>query len=68
MTQADYGYGLEISRMFGRRVFWHSGGIQGFNAILLHFPDDRADLVLLSNTDNGAVPIFEPALRAILLA
>jgi hypothetical protein len=54
--------------MFGRRVFWHSGGIQGFNAILLHFPDDRADLVLLSNTDNGAVPIFEPALRAILLA
>jgi D-alanyl-D-alanine carboxypeptidase len=68
MTQADYGYGLEVARMFGHRVFWHSGGIQGFNALLFHFPDDRADLVLLSNTDNGAVPIFEPMLRAILHA
>jgi CubicO group peptidase (beta-lactamase class C family) len=66
VTQADYGYGLEISRMFDHRVFWHSGGINGFNAIMLHFPDDRADLILLANTDNGAVPIFEPMLRALL--
>jgi len=67
VTQADYGYGLEIARMFGHRVFWHSGGINGYNAILLHFPDARADLVLLANTDNGAAPIFEPMLRALLL-
>ena len=67
VTQADYGYGLEISRMLGHRVFWHSGGINGFNAIMLHFPDARADLVLLANTDNGAAPIFEPMLRALLL-
>lgn len=67
VTQADYGYGLEISRMFGHRVFWHSGGINGFNAIVLHFPDARADLVLLANTDSGAAPIFEPMLRALLL-
>jgi hypothetical protein len=52
--------------MFGQRVFWHSGGIPGFNALLFRFADLDMDVALLANTDNGAVPAFEPLLRAVL--
>ena len=68
VEQADYGYGLEISRMFGHPVIWHSGGYSGFNSILMHFPDRKLDVALLTNTDNGAVPGFEPVLRTVLTA
>ena len=65
VQQSDYGFGLEISRMLDRRVIWHSGGIPGFNAIVMHWPDADLDLVLLANTDNGLVTAFEPVVRAI---
>jgi CubicO group peptidase (beta-lactamase class C family) len=65
VQQADYGFGLEVARIFNTPVIWHSGGIPGFTSILLHCTELRTDLVLLTNTDNGAVPAFEPALRAI---
>jgi CubicO group peptidase (beta-lactamase class C family) len=66
VTDPDYGLGLEVCRMFGQRVFWHSGGIPGFNALLFRFADLDMDVALLANTDNGAVPAFEPLLRAVL--
>ena len=65
VQQADYGFGLEVARIFDTPVIWHSGGIPGFNSILFHFAELRTDLVLLTNTDNGAVPAFEPSLRAV---
>lgn len=65
VQQADYGFGLEVARIFDTPVIWHSGGIPGFNSILFHFTELRTDLVLLTNTDNGAVAAFEPSLRAI---
>jgi CubicO group peptidase (beta-lactamase class C family) len=65
VQQADYGFGLEVARIFNTPVIWHSGGIPGFTSILLHFTELRTDLVLLTNTDNGAVPAFEPAIRAV---
>ncbi|MCW3848354.1 beta-lactamase family protein [Sphingomonas sp. LB-2] len=64
VSEPNYGCGLEVCRMFGRRVIWHSGGIRGFNALLFHFADDGLDLALLSNTDNGLVTAFEAFLRA----
>lgn len=64
VSEPNYGCGLEVCRMFGRRVIWHSGGIRGFNALLFHFADDALDLALLSNTDNGLVTAFEAMLRA----
>jgi len=64
VQQADYGYGLEVARIFDTPVIWHSGGLPGFNSIVLHFPEKQVDVVLLTNTDNGAVGAFEPTLRA----
>lgn len=60
------GFGLEIGRLFGRRAFWQRGRAPGFDAWLFHFPDDRADLALLANTEQGAATILEPMLRALL--
>lgn len=65
VQQADYGYGLEVARIFDTPVIWHSGGLSGFNSLLFHFPERGADLALLANTDNGAVSAFEPVLRAV---
>lgn len=62
------GFGLEVGRLFGRRAFWQRGQAPGFDTWLFHFPDDRADLALLANTENGAATILEPMLRAILRA
>ena len=62
----DYGLGLEVCKMFGQRVFWHSGGIPGVNALLFRFVAQEMDVALLTNTDNGVVPAFEPMLRAAL--
>ncbi|MBW8742890.1 MAG: beta-lactamase family protein [Sphingomonas sp.] len=60
------GFGLEVGRLFGRRACWQHGQAPGFDAWLFHFPDDRADLALLANTEQGATTILEPMLRAIL--
>ena len=60
------GFGVEAGRLFGRRARWQRGQAPGFDAWLFHFPDDRADLVLLANTEQGATTILEPMLRAIL--
>jgi CubicO group peptidase (beta-lactamase class C family) len=60
------GFGIEVGRLFGRRAFWQHGQAPGFDAWLFHFPDDRADLALLANTEQGATTVLEPMLRAIL--
>lgn len=60
------GFGIELGRLFGRRAFWQHGRAPGFDAWLFHFPDDRTDLALLANTEQGATTVLEPMLRAIL--
>jgi hypothetical protein len=60
------GFGIELGRLFGHRAFWQRGQAPGFDAWLFHFPDDRTDLALLANTEQGAATVLEPMLRAIL--
>lgn len=66
LSRHGRGFGLEVGRLFGRRAIWQRGQAPGFDAWLFHFPDDRADLALLANTEQGAATILEPMLRAIL--
>jgi len=66
LSRHGRGFGLEVGRLFGRRTFWQRGQAPGFDSWLFHFPDDRADLALLANTEQGAATILEPMLRAIL--
>lgn len=56
-----YGYGLGFNLMDSYNVpfVWHSGGIAGFNSILVYIPFSKSTFVFLSNTENGIMPIWE---------
>jgi D-alanyl-D-alanine carboxypeptidase len=56
-----YGYGLGFSLMeiYNTPVVWHSGGIAGFNSILMYIPKTKTGIILLSNTENGLMPVWE---------
>ena len=47
-----YGYGLFIAKMSGYKCFAHSGGVNGFIAVLQYYPELRGSLIVLSNLLN----------------
>jgi D-alanyl-D-alanine carboxypeptidase len=63
-----YGYGLGFSLMeiYKTPVVWHSGGIAGFNSILMYIPKSKTKIILLSNTENGIMPIWEEIQKIIV--
>jgi CubicO group peptidase (beta-lactamase class C family) len=66
LGQPGRGFGIETGRLFGRSAFWQRGQAPGFECWLFHFPDERIDLALLANTEQGISTILEPMLRAVL--
>jgi CubicO group peptidase (beta-lactamase class C family) len=54
-----YGLGWEMTTFFGQRTIGHSGGISGYNSLLLHYPDHDLTLALLANTENGVIAPFQ---------
>lgn len=48
----DYGYGWQVREFFGRTIYNHSGGIDGFSSHLAHYPDEGLTIVVLSNVEN----------------
>jgi CubicO group peptidase (beta-lactamase class C family) len=62
-----YGFGWFITRLDGRRLVTHGGGVTGFSANLYHFPDNRLTIAILANVkgrDDGAAPV-DPLARRI---
>lgn len=48
-----YGYGVVISRLkFGRLMYYHGGGVEGFSSSIQRYPGDRVCIVVLSNFDS----------------
>ena len=47
-----YGYGLSIAEMSGHRCLSHSGGANGFIAVLQYYPELQSSLIVLSNLPN----------------
>ena len=56
-ASTQYGLGVGVSLVNGRRVLAHSGEVSGFTAQNAVFPDDRAAVIVLTNMDanRGAV-------------
>ena len=50
----NYALGLYVGEEGGRKFFQHTGGIEGFNAILTYYPDSLVTIVVLSNVNGGA--------------
>lgn len=45
----DYGFGIMTGERGGNRFIGHGGSINGFNASLIHYPDQDITIVLLVN-------------------
>ncbi|MCU0485556.1 MAG: hypothetical protein MUC85_05535, partial [Anaerolineales bacterium] len=43
------GYGWEIGVERGRQIRFHLGNIDGYSAILVHYPVDAITIIILSN-------------------
>lgn len=50
-----YGYGLFLSEMSGYTCLSHSGGVNGFIAVVQYYPELRGSLIVLSNLLNPLV-------------
>ena len=47
-----YGYGVVISRQkYGRLLYYHGGGVNGFSSVIQRYPDERLCIVVLSNLE-----------------
>ena len=45
-----YGYGVVISRLkFGKLVYYHGGGVEGFSSSIQRYPQERVCIVIISN-------------------
>jgi hypothetical protein len=45
--------GVVISRLkFGRLLYYHGGGVEGFSSSIQRYPKDRVCIVVLSNFDS----------------
>lgn len=54
-----YGLGFNLEEHTSDIVFSHSGGIAGFNSILMHNPSANVTLIFLANTEDGIIPEFK---------
>ncbi|HKV52557.1 MAG TPA: serine hydrolase domain-containing protein [Gemmatimonadaceae bacterium] len=50
-VSSNYGLGVDVGQLGGRRVISHSGEVSGFTAENIVFPDDSAAIVVLTNQD-----------------
>jgi CubicO group peptidase (beta-lactamase class C family) len=49
----DYGLGVDVRSVDGRRVIAHGGEVSGFTAENRVYPDDRAAITVLANQDSS---------------
>jgi CubicO group peptidase (beta-lactamase class C family) len=54
-SPSGYGYGWSVCTLAGRPTIEHGGFVNGFQANLLHLPDDDVTVIVLVNND-GDVP------------
>ena len=62
----NYGYGLAIDSIAGKRAVGHSGGIHGFNSNMVRIPEDNTSVILLNNTASPNLDKITKSIFAIL--
>ena len=62
---SDYGFGIAMGRQNGRRTIGHGGSINGFNAALTSYPDQRTAVVILTNTTGAAAAVGKAMTDAV---
>jgi D-alanyl-D-alanine carboxypeptidase len=51
--EQNYGYGVVIAHRFGKLLYYHGGGWNGFGSVLQRYPVERVCIVVLENTDHA---------------
>lgn len=51
--EAGYGLGWGVSKVAGRRLVSHGGGISGFSTEISRFIDDKLTVIVLTNLEGG---------------
>ena len=64
-TKFGYGLGFNLVELYGKPVYYHSGGISGFNSYLMHFPENNTTVSLLANVEDGIVPLLSEMRRIV---
>ena len=49
---APYGFGWHVDAVGTHRRVWHGGGLPGFTAQFVRFPDDKLTIIVLANGDD----------------
>lgn len=69
IANMDYGLGIMTGERHGHSFIGHGGSIPGFNASLIHYPDQEITIVLLVNTigpaARGAPVLAEAVFEAL---
>ena len=47
----NYGYGVVLTHRFGKLLYYHGGGVEGFASVIQRYPADRLCIVILENLD-----------------
>ncbi len=63
----QYGFGLEMATIDGRKTIGHVGHISGFTSILLTFPDEDVSIAMIANCDDSN-PALLVVFKAIIAA
>lgn len=55
--EIEYGFGLQLASVEGRKCIAHGGGINGFASDLRTFPEAGVTIAHIFNTDGGVAPV-----------
>lgn len=64
--KGNYGYGWGVGKRQERTAMSHSGGIYGFSAYYVRYPDDKATVIVLTNVQGSASERVADSLSSIL--
>lgn len=54
-----YGFGVWIDESLGQKRIWHTGGINGFRAVMSYYPATKTNIIVLCNTEMSDIESFE---------
>ncbi len=64
--KGNYGFGWGVGKRQERAAMSHSGGIYGFSAYYVRYPDDKATVIVLTNVQGSASERVADSLSSIL--
>ncbi len=62
----NYAFGLVVHTMNGHKVIEHGGGIEGFNAVLAYYPEEKLTVIVLGNVSGSAPQEIAAKLAAVV--